>query len=212
MGFFISQKEDTMSEKKLLTVKNMAIIAILSAISAVLMLFEFPIPFIAPSFYAIDFSEIPALVGGFALGPVAGVVIEALKILLKVLLKPSTTAYIGEIGNFLVGISLILPASLIYRHFKSRNGAFIGLLVGIVCITIGAAVVNYFFLLPAFSALMNIPLDTFIQMGADILPFINDKFSFVVFSTAPFNLIKGVLVAGVVALVYKQISILIKKI
>lgn len=201
-----------MSEKKLLSIKNMAIIAILSALSSVLMLFEFPLPFIAPPFYGLDFSEIPALIGGFALGPVAGVIIEALKIVLKVLFKPSSTAYVGELGNFLVGVSLVLPATLVYQKMKNKNGAIIGLAVGTICMTIGATLINYFFLLPAFSVLMNIPIENFVKMGTEIFPFIHDKLTFVLYSTAPFNFIKATLVSIIVALVYKHISRLIKKI
>ncbi|MFI3283736.1 MAG: ECF transporter S component [Erysipelotrichaceae bacterium] len=201
-----------MKEKKFLSVKNMAIIAILSSLSAVLMLFEFPLPFIAPPFYGIDFSEIPALIGGFALGPLAGVVIECLKIVIKLLLKPTSTAFVGEIGNILIGLCLILPATMIYRKLKSRNGALLGLVVGTVCMAIGGALTNLYFLLPAFSTLMNIPIDDFVAMGTAIFPIVTSPFTFVLFCTAPFNLIKGSLVSVIVALIYKQMSILIKKI
>ena len=91
-------------------------IAMLSAAAMVLMLFEFPLPFVAPMFYELDFSEVPVLVGAFALGPVAGIAIEFLKILVNLLINGTITAGVGELANFLVGVSFILPAELIYKH------------------------------------------------------------------------------------------------
>ena len=98
-------------------------IAMLGAIATVLMLFEFPMPFLAPSFYEFDFSELPVLIGGFAMGPIAGILIEALKIVLHLLIKGTHTAFVGELGNFLIGCGMVIPASLVYQRMKSKKGA-----------------------------------------------------------------------------------------
>ena len=95
--------------------RTMVEIAMLSAIAVVLMLFEFPLPFIAPPFYELDFSEVPVLIGAFALGPWAGVIIEAIKILLNLVINGTITAFVGEIGNFIIGVAFVLPAALIYN-------------------------------------------------------------------------------------------------
>lgn len=98
----------------LLSVKNVVLIGMFGALAAVVMMIEFPLPMIAPAFYELDLSEVPALVGTFAIGPVAGVMIEAVKILVKLLLKPTSTAYVGELANFCIGCAYLLPAGLIY--------------------------------------------------------------------------------------------------
>ena len=98
-------------------------IAMLGAVAGVLMNFEFPIPFLAPSFYQLDFSEIPVLIGSFAMGPLAGVVIELVKILVHLVTKGTMTAGVGDVANFILGCAFVIPAGLIYRfhHIKSRN-------------------------------------------------------------------------------------------
>ena len=105
-----------------LKTRNIAVIGMLSAIAAVLFLFEIPLPF-APSFYELDFSELPVLIGSFALGPVAGVTIELCKILLKLVIKSTTTAFVGDFANFIIGCSMVVPASIIYHKFKSKKSA-----------------------------------------------------------------------------------------
>ena len=109
---------------------KLAVTAMLAALSAVLMFFEFPLGFIAPSFYEFDFSEVPVLVGTFSMGPIAGVVIEFVKILVKFLIKGTSTGGVGELANFLIGCSFILPAGFIYKYKKTRVGAIVGMLTG----------------------------------------------------------------------------------
>ena len=106
---------------KKVNTKWMVKVAMLSAVSVVLMLFEFPLPFIAPPFYELDFSEVPVLIGTFALGPLAGVVIEFVKVLLNLLINGSITGGVGEFANFLVGVCFVFPAGLIYKHNKSKK-------------------------------------------------------------------------------------------
>ena len=141
--------------ERILTTRKIAVIGVFAAISAVLMLFEFPVPF-APPFYELDFSEIPALIGAFAFGPVAGVMIEFCKILLKLLMKGTSTAFVGDLANFVVGCSFILPASIIYLFKKTRKTALIGSITGTLIMTVFGTAFNAIYLLPAFSKLYGL--------------------------------------------------------
>ena len=198
-------------KERLFTTKNMALMAIFSAIAAVLMILEFPIG-IAPDFYKLDLSEIPILIGSFIMGPVAGVIMEVVKILLKLLMKPSSTAYVGELANFFVGCCLVVPASIIYKRKKTLKGALIGLGVGILSMSIVGTLSNYFIMIPFYSKFFKMPLDAIISMGTKINGFIKDKFTFVAICVLPFNLVKGVVVSAVTLLVYKRVSGIIKQI
>ena len=193
--------------KKLLNVRNVVLMGMFGAIGAVLMLFEFPLPFIAPSFYGLDLSEIPVLVGTFAMGPVAGAVTEMVKILIKLVLKPTSTGFVGEFANFCIGCALVLPAGIIYKLRKTKQGAIIGMVTGTVCMALVGAVLNALVMLPFYSNFM--PLEAILQAGAAINPAIGSVWTFVFLAVAPFNLIKGALVSLITALVYKRISIMI---
>ena len=196
-----------MKTKKLFHVRNVVLMGMLGAVGAVLMLFEFPLPFIAPSFYGLDLSEIPVLIGSFSMGPLAGAVIEAVKILVKFVLKPTSTGFVGEFSNVCIGCALVLPAGLIYKFKKTKKGAVIGMIVGTLCMTTVGAVLNAVVMLPFYSNFM--PLESIIEAGAAINPAISNVWTFVILAVAPFNLIKGVLVSVVTALVYKRISVII---
>ena len=121
-----------MKQSKLWNVKNVVLMGMFGALAAVLMVFELPLPFIAPSFYGLDLSEIPVLVGTFSMGPLAGVVIELVKVLVKLLIKPTSTGFVGELANFCFGCSMILPAGWIYKVNRTKKGAIIGMAVGTV--------------------------------------------------------------------------------
>ncbi|MDD3254131.1 MAG: ECF transporter S component [Lachnospiraceae bacterium] len=196
-----------MNENKLLTTKNVVLMGMFSALGAVLMLFEIPLPFVAPSFYGLDLAEVPMLVGTFALGPVAGVVMELVKILIKLVLKPTSTGFVGEFANFVVGCALILPAGLIYRQQKSKKHAIAGMAVGTIAMAVVGVVINALVMLPFYSNFM--PLDTIIAAGAAINPTISNVWSFAILCVGPFNIIKGVMVSLITALVYKRISVII---
>mgnify|MGYP000284904119 FL=1 len=114
-------KAKTINSDNTAKTTKLAVTAMLAALSAVLMFFEFPLGFIAPSFYEFDFSEVPVLVGTFSMGPIAGVVIEFVKILVKFLIKGTSTGGVGELANFLIGCSFILPAGFIYKYKKSKS-------------------------------------------------------------------------------------------
>ena len=186
-------------------VRTMAQVGMLSAIAVVLMLFEIPLPF-APAFYEIDFSEVPVLVGCFAMGPAAGVAIEFLKILLNFAINGTATAGVGEIANFLIGCSLVVPAALIYKFKKTRTGAIVGMAAGTVFMTAVGCLLNAFVLLPTYAVAFGMPIDRLVQMGTAVNSAIDSLTTFVLFAVAPFNLLKGVLVSLIVFLIYKKIS------
>ena len=189
--------------------RRAAYVGIFSAIAAVLMYLEFPLPF-APGFYEIDFSEIPVLICSFSLGPVAGVVCEFVKVVLKLFLKGTSTAFVGDLANFVVGCSLILPASAVYFANKTKKGAIIGMAVGTVCITAFGSLFNAVYLIPAFSVLFGSPLDEIVGMGTAINPAITSVNTLVLFAVAPFNLLKGAVDSVITFLLYKHIERLLR--
>lgn len=188
-------------------VKIQAIVQVgmLAAIATVLMLFEIPLPF-APSFYEIDFSEVPVLIGCFVMGPVAGAMIELVKILLNFIINGTITAGVGELANFLVGCSLCVPAGIIYRKTRTRKGALIGMITGTLVMTAVGCFLNAYLLLPTYAKAFEMPIDALVGMGTALNPSIHSLMTFVIFAVAPFNLLKGFLVSLIVFLIYKKIS------
>lgn len=180
-------------------------IGILSAVAAVLMLFELPLWF-APPFYKLDFSEIPILIGSFALGPVAGVIIELLKNLLNLLMDGTTTAFVGEFANFVTGCAFILPAALVYKYRKSLKSALIGLALGALSLVLVGAVMNYYILVPTFSELYHLPLENIVAMGTAVNASISDLKTLIIFAVMPFNLLKSVACSAATILLYKRVS------
>lgn len=190
-------------------VRMMAQIGMLSAIAVVLMLFEIPLPF-APSFYEIDFSEVPVLVGSFAMGPLAGAAIEFVKILLNFAINGTTTAGVGEFANFLIGCAMVLPAAWIYKMNHTRKGAIIGMLTGTLFMAFVGCFLNAFVLLPTYAKAFGMPIDALVGMGTAVNSHITSLTTFVIFAVAPFNLLKGALVSLIVFLIYKKISPILK--
>jgi len=195
-------------EKQPKVTVRMAVTGMLAALAFVLQLFEFPLVFLAPGFYQLDFSEVPVLICAFSMGPVAGVIAELLKNLLKILIRGTGTAFVGDFANFVIGCSLILPAAVVYCRKKTKARAVIGCIVGTCVITVAGSLFNAVYLLPAFAKLYGIEMDALIAMGAELYPGIKSfgVYHFVTFCTAPINLIKGAMVSVVVMLIYKPIS------
>lgn len=205
-----SQKKNGISEP-IFNTRKLAMIGMFSAIAMILHVLDFPI-FFAPGFYKMDFSELPILVGSFAFGPVAGVMMEFVKILLKLCIKGTSTAFIGDLANFVVGCSLIIPASTVYSFKKTKKSAIIACIVGTLVMTVFGTAFNAVYLLPAFSKFYGMPLDAILAMGAEVNPLAKEGsiVSFVVACVAPMNLIKGTLVSVVTLLIYKPLSPIIK--
>ncbi len=199
-------------KRKIFTTRMMAVAGMFSAIATVLYLFDFPLPFLAPGFYKVDFSELPVLIGSFAFGPVAGVMIEFCKILLKILIKSSNTAFVGDLANFAVGCSLLLPAGAVYEFFKSKKGAIAGCIAGTLCMTVFGSLFNALYLIPKFVVLYELPsVDSIIGMGSAVNPAITNLTTFVCLAVAPLNLLKGSVISIITMLVYKPLSPILKE-
>lgn len=183
-----------------------SIVGICAAIATVLHMLDFPLLFLAPDFYKVDFSELPVLLCGFYLGPTATVACEGIKIVLKLLFKSTSTAFVGDFANFAVGCSLVLPATIIYHAHKSKHSAIIGLIVGSLCMSIFGTAFNAVYLLPKFAQLYGIPLDAIIGMGAEINGNIHNVTTFVAICVAPLNLVKSATVSVLTLLLYKRVA------
>lgn len=206
----VAQKKNGVKEP-IFGVRKVAMIGMFSAVAMILMLFDFPLPF-APGFYKLDFSELPILVGTFAFGPAAGVMMEFVKILLKLFIKGTSTAFVGDLANFVVGCSFILPASVIYTFRKNKKNAIIACVAGTLIITLFGTFFNAVYLLPAFAKLYGMSMETLLARGSEVNPLAKegDIVSFVAACVAPMNLIKGLSVSIVTLLIYKPLSPIIK--
>lgn len=194
------QKKPSIQNVRMLTMT-----AVLSAIAFVLAFFEFPVP-LSPSFARMDLSDLPALIGAFAYGPVSGVLIELVKNALQLL--TSSTGGIGELANFIMGSSFVVAAGLIYKHHKTKKTAILACLIASVIMAVVATVVNYSILLPVFEAFM--PLDQLIASFGEFMPFIKTKLDVVLFNAFPFNLLKGIGISIVTMLLYKRLTPILK--
>lgn len=193
------------AKKSRVSTRTLVQIAMLAAVAVVLRMFEIPVWF-APSFYKIDLSELPVLVGTFAMGPVAGCVIGALKELLYMLISGSATAGVGELANFLVVCAFVAPAGVIYKKKKTRKRAIVGMAVGTLCRTVVGCVLNAYVLLPAYGKAFGMPVASLIEMGTAVNGAVTDMFTFVMLVVAPFNLLKGAVISVITLLIYKFIS------
>ncbi len=203
----IAKKNNT--EGKILTTRKTAMIGMFSAIAGVLMTIELPVPF-APPFYGIDASELPVLLCGFAFGPVAGVLTEFLKIVIKLFFKPTSTAFVGELANFCVGCAMILPATIIYHMKKKKTTAILASAVGTMTMTVFGTLFNAVYLLPTFAIMFGMPLEAIIGMGTEINANVTNVFTFVAFCVAPLNLLKGAGVSVLTFVLYKPLSPILK--
>ena len=186
---------------------KIAVTAMLSAVATILMALDFPIPFLIPTFVKMDFSELPALLAAFSLGPVSGAVVCLVKNLVN--LTMSSTNGVGELCNFLMGICFVIPAGLIYRHKKTRAGALIGALAGAVVMALCSVPVNYFISYPFYTVFM--PLDVIIAMYQELIPSVDGLMACLVIFNAPFTLLKGLLDIALAFLIYKPLSPLLHK-
>lgn len=202
-------------KEKIFTIRKMAMIGMFSAISTVLMILEIPV-FFAPQFYKLDLSELPALIGGFAFGPATGVMIEFCKILLKLMTKGTSTAMVGEMANFVVGCSFILPASFLYWLKKSKKSAIFSSIIGTLLMTVAGSWLNGVYLLPTFAKMFGMTLlaegngNSIVEMGTKVNPYIKDVSTLVLFAVVPLNLIKGGVVSLITVLIYKKLSPILK--
>ena len=182
-----------------LSVRTISMTAMLSAVAYLLAFVEFSVP-LSPSFARMDLSDLPALIGAFAFGPLSGLLIELVKNTLQ-LLTTST-------GGILMGAFYVVTAGFIYKRHKTKKTALIACILASVVMGIAAALANYFILLPLFESFM--PLDQLIASFAELLPFIHTKLDVVLFNAFPFNLLKGLVIGGVTMLIYKKLTPVLK--
>ncbi len=183
-------------------------ISILGAISFIIMLLDFPLWF-APSFYELDFSDVPALIGAFSLGPIAGIMIELIKNLLNLALSGSITGGVGEVANFVIGALFVGTAGAIYKKDKTRKMAIIGMAVGTVVMAIMGSLANLYVLLPLYSKIM--PVQVILDMAKAVNKYIVDFKTLVIYAVLPFNLFKGLVVSLITIPLYKRLSNVLSK-
>lgn len=193
-------------KRKVSPARRISIIGICAAIATVLHILDFPLLFIAPGFYKLDFSELPVMFCGFFLGPSAAVAAEGIKIFLKLLLKGTSTAFVGDFANFVVGCSFVMPAAIWYHVHKSRHNALVGLILGTVSMTVLGSAFNAVYLLPKFSQLFHMSMEEIVASGNAIWPGVHNVSTFVMLCVAPLNLIKGGVISLLTMLLYKKVA------
>ncbi|MBE5906077.1 MAG: ECF transporter S component [Lachnospiraceae bacterium] len=186
-------------------VRRMVLVAMLGAISAILMFFSVAVPFVPP-FITFDFSELPIIIAGFVLGPVDGLVTIVIKLLLKLIYEGTQTAGVGELMNFCVSALYMLPSVLIYHKIRSKKGAAISMAVGTVIVSIMAVLINYFIMFPVYAWAARMPMATLVDMGTKVNPKIDSLFTMMVWAVLPFNLLKYTVLSLTTFLVYKRLA------
>ena len=188
------------NRKNTLSVQYMTRIAILGALSAILFMIEVPVI----AFYKLDVSTLPALLGAFSMGPMPGLAILLIKDLFGLL--HSGTMYVGELADFIMGAAYILPAALIYRCHKTRKNALIGVIVGTVAMIAVSVLVNWKIMIPFYMTAYGMPMESIVAMAQSAMPFVDTEWELLLFVTAPFNLLKGVVLSALTFLLYKRLS------
>ena len=188
------------------TTHNLTVAAMLSAVAFILMFIEFPIPMLIPAFIKMDFSDLPALLGAFALGPVYGVIISFMKNLLHIVIKGTSTACVGELSNFILGAIFSAVAGYLYKHHKSRKTAIIGAVAGAVAMGVLSVPSNYFVVYPAYVQFYHMPLEAILGMYQAILPSADSLIKCLILFNLPFTLVKGLLDSVLCMLIYKPLS------
>ena len=184
--------------------RNLTRLSLLSVIAFLLMYVEFPLAFIAPPFIKIDLSDMPALIGGFAMGPVAGITIELVKCILTFFVRGTTTGGVGELSNFIVGALFVGLSAKFYSEHRTYRGAVVGLFIGVIGMTLVATLSNYFVVFPLYGKIM--PMEAIINMGRAVTPRVKSLWDLMVYCIVPFNLVKGLIVSAATLALYKRVS------
>lgn len=196
----------TVSRNNVKTVRKLTVTAIMSALSFGLMMIDFSVP-IMPAFIKFDISELPALITAFAYGPGYGVLVCLLKNALH--LPISSTQFVGELSNFLMGAVFVFVAGIFYKIKRTRNFALIGSLVGNLAMAAACFVVNYFITYPIYMEIL-IPEEAILGMYKAILPSMDSIWKSILVFNVPFTFVKGLASVGITFLVYRKISPLLK--
>lgn len=198
--------------EKILTTRKIATIGMFSAIAGILMSVEIPIPGVIPETYKFEIGDLPGIICGFAYGPVAGVLVEMCKVFIKMIFRPTSTAFVGELANFVIGSSLVLPATIVYWTKKSKKSAIAGCITGGLCMCIVGSLLNGFYLLPTFMRMFcGGDMEKLISMGSATNPLIKDIPTFVIFAALPMNLLKSTAVGILAMLLYKPLRPFLKE-
>lgn len=196
--------------KEYFNTRTMVKVSILGAFSFLLMLFEFPLWF-APTFLKFDFSDVPGLIGSFALGPFAGVLVQLVKNLLNLAIEGTDTAAVGELANFIVGSIFVYTAGYIYHRNKTFKTAIIGMVLGTLAMTVVMSLANYFVMIPLYAKLFGWPIEDIVALGSVVNKYVVDFKTLILFAVVPFNIVKGIIVTLITTLLYKRVSPILKK-
>lgn len=191
--------------------KTMTKISVLGVISFILMYFKFPVVWLAPPFLKMDVSDLPSLLGAFAMGPVAGVLVQLLKNILNLVFEGTTTAGVGEVVNFISGSVFTFIAGLVYFRKKNFKNAILGMIIGIAVMTAVMAFANYYLIFPLYAKLFGMPIEKLVAMGTVVTDKVVDLKTMMVYTVVPFNILKGILTASITILVYKRLSPILHK-
>lgn len=190
--------------------KKLVMAALLGALAAILMVLDFNVP-LAPGFIKFDFSDFPVLIGGFVFGPVTGVLIAFLKIVLNLLFKPTTTMFVGEASNFLLSVCYMGVACLYYRKHRTKKGAVIGMVLATVTTSLFAIASNILVMFPMYAKLFGMSMEQIVGMVSAVNPFVKDVTTMVIASLVPFNLFKYGVISIITFVSYKKIEVILKK-
>ena len=193
--------------KKVLTTANMTRISVLAAISVILMLVPFLRIEVIPHMYTLDFSNLPVLLGAFAMGPEAGMIIVLIKELIHLVVRGiADNGGVGNAADLIMTAAYILPASLLYMKHRTRKHAVIGMVLGTVSVVIFGILANWLILLPFYTLVMGYPMEMIVAAVGKVFPFVTSEVTLLFWFVAPFNLVKGVIISLVAFLIYKPLS------
>lgn len=195
---------------RVLSTHTITRVGVLSAIAFVLMFFQIPMPF-APPFMQVDISDVPALIGAFAMGPVPGMLIVLMKNILHLIVEGSKTQFVGELSNFIVGSAFVVPASIIYLRNKCFRTAIIGTIVGVLVMSGVATLSNYFVVFPLYAKAFGIDIAALVNQASAVNGLVTSYETLMIAAVLPFNLVKGTLVGIMTMILYRHVSPILHK-
>ena len=184
--------------------RRLALAGMMGAVAFVLMFLSFPTPL--NPFAELDFSALPELIGGFILGPIGALEIITIKILLKLVFQGTSTAFTGELCAFILSVCYVLPAVLYYRKHRTKKGAIVGIALGAVIAVIASVITNIYLIYPFYMTAYGMPMESIVAMAQSAMPFVDTEWELLLYVTAPFNLLKGVVLSALTFLLYKRLS------
>ena len=191
-------------------IRRLTTAALMGAIAFILMYFSFSVPVLSP-FAEFDASAVAEMIGGFILGPIGAIEIICVKLFLKIVFKGTSSMMTGEIQNFLLSVSFVLPAILYYRRHKTKKGAVIGLVIGSIISIIVAVITNIYMIFPAYMYLYGMNWQSIVDICSAVNPLIKDVPTMIAFSIVPFNIVSRFITSFLTVLLYKKISVPLKK-